>query len=173
MGVKIENQYASQNRGNSNGGRRRNDEWTEAETYLNIGKWVTDPESGEQIFLSVAGIGIENIRVPDGLNSSNASFRARAEFIEQMRQALLSNGQDMKPGQSEPLEGFEFEIRKRKGQENPIPTDQNPFMQQASDLFARVSSMRAAQVSDDDDGETGDDTETTMGKTARNIFGEV
>jgi hypothetical protein len=132
MGVKIENAASTRNRGK---GRRRNDEWTMAETYLNVGFWTEDPKTGDPMFLSLVGIGIENIRPPEGLNSSNPAFRARAEAIEELRQRLLKVAQGMKPGQSEPLQGFEFEIRKRKGKESAIPAEENPFMQQAAGLF--------------------------------------
>lgn len=142
MGVKIENAASTRNRGKG----RRNDDWTEAETYLNVGLWAEDPKTGEPMFLSVVGIGIENIRPPEGLKSSNPGFRARAEAIEEIRQCLLEAAQGMQPGQSKPLEGFQFEIRRRKGKEAAIPADKNPYIQQTSEFFDKLKNTAAGKA---------------------------
>ena len=90
--------------------------------WINVGYSVTNPETGEETFVSLPfGLPLDNMRKASG---SSQLSEAKNFLLESILQHMK---EEMKPGQSEIIENLQIQLRVAS-EPKDIDPSQNPFI---------------------------------------------
>ena len=122
-----------QNSRNNNSSEKKKQD--PAQFWMNVGYWSKDPETGEDVFISLPmGIAVDQMK-PKNVPNSDSSYRQMVEAKNALLEEIQKFMSGFEPGQEETISTLEIQLRRVDEANSETSTaENNPHLSNLSRL---------------------------------------